>query len=421
MYEEVGRLVIAPSQEQPLTVQDILRSLEQKAGIQDGIRKIRSNTPLFLPSPWSETGSVVSESPATKPLFLPWSDTVSVASDSPLALTVIDTDSEPPRKKARYAPPLSVNGDEGELETDDEDRFLPPIPDELRDFAPEAEEARQLPRQGRQAALQPVTVDDKLRANNELKTPAVATPEVPPMFAIRTPRDCELSLIKYLDGCGIVISAGTMGLGSQLVFVEVEAGYVEVDADTQQRTYRMRWEHRTPVEIPPAERHRLLCPPGHPDFYDPFGATNRWVRLKTGRYRGDIAFIQGQVTSTSPETLLVVPRIPYDDDDPNAATAAFLGANPTAGLEKRNQTWLWTDTDRVFGGQAFPGLEQISNPYRPYERQRYDIYTFPTEDELDVFRATGASELDVLFTGFTSALQEGDRVYLIHSPAQLPW
>ncbi|KAJ7070747.1 hypothetical protein C8F01DRAFT_1077163 [Mycena amicta] len=509
MSAEIDRLAIASSQDRPVLLQDVLRSLEEKAGIQDGIRKIRANTPLFLPSPWSEPGSVTSESPAKTPLFLPWSDTASVASDSPRFLfpswsdtasfsskaqtvvetdtrkTVADADSEPPRKKARYTPPsrvsryldvaaVEVDGDEGEDVTDDEDggfiddeachdfgpqnRFPPPPPDELRDFAPEAEEARQIAqyyedqaraaRQVRQATLQPVTFDAKLRANNELKTPVVATPEAPPMFAIRTPRDRELLLIKYLVGCGIVISAGTMGLGSQLVFAEVEAGYVEVDADTQQRwgikaftpihaltvaleswasTYRMRWEHRTPIEIPPAERHRLLCPPGHPDFYDPFGATNRWARLKTGRYRGDIAFIEGQVTSTAPETLLVVPRIPYDDDDPNAPPPRlfdpnrFLGANPTAGLEKRNQIWLWTDTDRVFGGKSFPGLEQISNPYKPYERQRYDVSAVPTEDELDLFRATGASELDVPFTGFTSALQEGDRVYLTHSSAQLPW
>ncbi|KAJ7052473.1 hypothetical protein C8F01DRAFT_1261629 [Mycena amicta] len=458
MAAEIAQDAAESAEDQPASYHDVIRSLEAKAGV-------RQRTPLFLPSP-SDTDSVSSETPTV----------VGVEPESTRKRTRREessTSPEPPRKKIRHAQSsravrrfldvaaVEVNGDDEEDDPDEDDddfidvdeprhdfgpqqNFTPLLPDELLNFGPEGDELKKVAQRiversrarRRQAIPKPTTTfSQNLLANCNVDLDLDPGPEAPPMLAIRTPRDGELALVQCLSDSGLVLSVGTMGVGSRLVFVELETGLIDVEEDAAAavalqiwaRNCGIAWDYRNSVLIPPADRHCLLRPPGHPEYYDPFGATNSWARLQTGRYKGDIALIEAHFTSNSPETLLVVPRIPYDDDDlkkppprlfdPNR----FLNANTTASLERRNQTWLWKETKRVFGATSFPGLEQILNPRPALERQPYDLAVVPTENELDYFRASGGRELDLPFMGLTSALQEGDRVYFPRSPAELPW
>ncbi|KAJ7073688.1 hypothetical protein C8F01DRAFT_1075418 [Mycena amicta] len=426
-------------EDRPVSYHDVIRSLEAKAGI-------RTPSPLKR-QPSSASNGLEPESTRKR-----------THCEESL------TSPEPPRKKICHAQSshavrrfldvaaVEVNGDDEEDDPDEDDddfidvdkprhdfcpqpNYTPLLPDDLLNFGPEGDELKKVAqriierncvRRHRAIPKPTTTFPQNLHANCNADLDRNPGLKGPPMLVIRTAHDHELALVRCLLDSGLVLSAGTTGVGSQLVFVELAAGFIDEDIaegglmdvgedpgikaiivalQIWARNFSITWDYRNSVLIPPADRHRLLRLPGHPDYYDPFGATNSWVRLQTGRYKGDIALIEAQFTSNSPETLLVVPQIPYDDNDlkkplprlfdPNR----FLNANPTASLSRRNQTWLWKETKRVFGATSFPGLEQILNPRPALERQPYDLAVVPTENELDYFRASRGRELNLPFTG----------------------
>ncbi|KAJ7050374.1 hypothetical protein C8F01DRAFT_1377648 [Mycena amicta] len=226
-----------------------------------------------------------------------------------------------------------------------------------------------------------------------------------------------------------------MGWGSRLVFVELEAAIVVPDLPGHPfrlldclvvalsqwpSVYRMAWKDLAmPVEIPPEERHRLLCPPG--------------------TYRRDLAFVQPMEENRHAQMLLVVPRLAYGegntrhaDGTPWRPPPALLNVSRlrqtmgTDAVQTRNHIYVWGS--RVFGYKTFRGLEQLEydNTLHTTQNQPLDESgalplnvlhctqnhkpAVPSEEELDAFRASGAEQLDVPFTGYATALQEGDRV-----------
>ncbi|KAJ7050073.1 hypothetical protein C8F01DRAFT_1348091 [Mycena amicta] len=330
MAAEIAQDAAESAEDWPVSYHDVIRSLEAKAGV-------RQRTPLFFPSP-SDTDSVSSET----------STVVGVEPESTRKRTrraESSTSPEPPRKKIRHAQSsravrrfldvaaVEVNGDDGEDDPDeDNDDFIdvdeprhdfgpklhytPLLPDDLLNFGPEGDELKKVAqriiernraRRHRAIPKPTTTFPQNLRANCNADLDLDPGLEAPPMLAIRTARDHKFALVSCLSDSGLVLSAGTMGVGSQLVFVELAAGFIDEDIaegglmddgeDTGvkavivalqiwARNFDMGWDYHSSVLIPPADRHRLLRPPGHPDYYDPFGATNSWARLQTGRYKG---------------------------------------------------------------------------------------------------------------------------------------
>ncbi|KAJ7062957.1 hypothetical protein C8F01DRAFT_1251752, partial [Mycena amicta] len=421
MAAEIAQDAAESAEDQPASYHDVIRSLEAKAGV-------RQRTPLFLPSP-SDTDSVSSETPTVVGVEPESTRKEPAAKSLRLALSRLARNST--RTVIARRPSISrrccggVNGDDEEDDPDEDDDDFIDVDEPRHDFGPQQNFTPLSPRRARiversrarrrQAIPKPTTTfSQNLLANCNVDLDLDPGPEAPPMLAIRTPRDANSRSSIFVELETGLIDVEEDAAAAGLMDVSEETGIkkaVIVALQIWARNCGIAWDIATP----------------HPEYYDPFGATNSWARLQTGRYKGDIALIEAHFTSNSPETLLVVPRIPYDDDDlkkppprlfdPNR----FLNANTTASLERRNQTWLWKETKRVFGATSFPGLEQILNPRPALERQPYDLAVVPTENELDYFRASGGRELDLPFTGFEIRPAEGDRVYFPRSPAELPW
>jgi hypothetical protein len=257
--------------------------------------------------------------------------------------------------------------------------------------------------------------------------PRLPPDNAPPFYVIRAPANFEFQLVKYLVECGIVISAGTIGLGSRVVFVELQHVVIVDKRDGQGRpivftpltvlvgalklwssSYRMQRQHLLPVEVPPEQRHRLLLPPGDPELFHPFDTPyGRLARVQSaGLYHGDLAFFCDQ------HELWIVPRIDYDmvpAPRHNSrrpcrglfSQAKFRASLPAETLKVHANAFLWGS--RFFDGS---GLEII----RPEKLKFTTVNVIPTAAELSLFIDSGAPELDVPFKGYACALQEGDRV-----------
>ncbi|KAJ7072723.1 hypothetical protein C8F01DRAFT_1243750 [Mycena amicta] len=284
----------------------------------------------------------------------------------------------------------------------------------------------------------------------------------PPMYTIRILPYWEYSLMRYMSTCPGIISSGMWGAGSGYIFVECEpVGGVGDTAVMVAHLRKWKRAHRfynrdllVPRLLPISQRTMLLERPGDPNLPHPFDVGNRWVRIASGPYKGDLAFEEEMDPDSIPEerdlpelghyqNLWVVPRIAlYASDyqkhpprhlfDPDRFSLLL----PHEKLQNRNNyIVVWLGKNRVFGGtKNFYGLERLQLDRRTFLTPSYarsGVYrvdqdledegevfvrptctrnAVPTEEELDLFRCCGANELNVPFHGHTCALQAGDLV-----------
>ncbi|KAJ7199011.1 hypothetical protein GGX14DRAFT_401640 [Mycena pura] len=282
----------------------------------------------------------------------------------------------------------------------------------------------------------PESIWDALQAP---PVPRLPPENAPPFYVIRTPENFEFQLVKYLAECGIVISAGTIGLGSRVVFVELQHVRIVHKRDDQGRpiiftpltalvgalklwrsSYRMQRQHLLPVEVPPEQRHRLLLPPGDPDLFHPFDTHyGCFARVQSpGLYHGDLAFVRDQ------HELWIVPRIDYDV----VPAPRHQSRRPSQGLfsQAKFRASLPAETLKVYpnqygfqwGSRFFDlraGLEVLQSEKLEFTT----VKVIPTAAELSLFIDSGAPELDVPFKGYACALQEGDRVVVPEGTSSL--
>ena len=273
----------------------------------------------------------------------------------------------------------------------------------------------------------PETIWDALQAPPVSRLPSE---NAPPFYVIRTPEKFELQLIDYLVDCGIVISAGTIGVGSRVVFVELEYIRIVHKRDDQvvpiiftplqvlvgalkqwPSSYRMQRHHLQPVEIPPEQRHRLLLPPGDPDLFHPFDTPyGRFARVQSkGLYHNDLGFLAGQYE------LWIVPRLDYNmvpaprHKFQRPSQGFFSEANFRASLPAENLKVFPNQHGFQWGSRFFDGITGFE-VIEPGKLQFTTVNVTPTEDELSYFIDSGATVLNVPFKGYACALQEGDRV-----------
>src|SRR6201996_9613325 len=282
----------------------------------------------------------------------------------------------------------------------------------------------------------PESIWDALQAP---PVPRLPPENAPPFYVIRTPENFEFQLVKYLAECGIVISAGTIGLGSRVVFVELQHVRIVHKREDQGRpivftpltvlvgalklwrsSYRMQRQHLLPVEVPPEQRHRLLLPPGDPDLFHPFDTPyGCFVHVQSpGLYHGDLAFFRDQ------HELWIVPRIDYD----TVPAPGHQSRRPCQGLfsQAKFRASLPAETFKVYpnqygfqwGSRFFDcraGLEVLQS-----EKFKFTtVKVIPTAAELSLFIDSGAPELEVPFKGYACALQEGDRVVVPEGTSSL--
>ncbi|KAJ7048556.1 hypothetical protein C8F01DRAFT_1094732 [Mycena amicta] len=279
-------------------------------------------------------------------------------------------------------------------------------------------------------AAGPLTLEEKMADISLVeRLPSLLSP---PMYTVRILPYWEYRLLRHLLSCPGVISSGTWGVGSGVVFVETrrvgdtgETGLLAAHLRNWKSAYRFyNRDLLVPRLCPLSERTRLLHPPGDSRFVHPYDLGNRWVRVSVpGLYHNDLAFVEEIDPSGHGQRLRVVPRIvlAFTDDpvrppqrllDP----ARFRAFHPGETLDLRNQILLWKQKDRQFGAHNyFHGLELLeiddANFLHPISQRN----VLPTEAELNLFRGCCSPQLNVPFTGFTCALQEGDRVVDAHT------
>ncbi|KAJ7048867.1 hypothetical protein C8F01DRAFT_1356764 [Mycena amicta] len=124
----------------------------------------------------------------------------------------------------------------------------------------------------------------------------------PPMYTVRILPYWEYRLMRHVCSCPGVISSGTWGVGSGVVFVETktvgDTGLL--NAHLQKWKHAYRFHNRdllVPRPCPISERTQLLQPPGDPRFVHPYDLGNRWVRIivweRTDRQFGARNYFQG--------------------------------------------------------------------------------------------------------------------------------
>ncbi|KAJ7055307.1 hypothetical protein C8F01DRAFT_1258910 [Mycena amicta] len=252
----------------------------------------------------------------------------------------------------------------------------------------------------------------------------------PPMYTVRILPYWEYRLMRHVCSCPGVISSGTWGVGSGVVFVETktvgDTGLL--NAHLQKWKHAYRFHNRdllVPRPCPISERTQLLQPPGDPHFVHPYDLGNRWVRVSApGIYNNDLAFVEEiDGSSSTHRRLRVVPRIALlPSDDANRPPqhlldpARFRARLPLEKLETFNQIIVWERTDRQFGARNyFQGLELLQFDEANFLQPIFQRNAVPSEEELDLFRACPSPQFDVAFIGYACALQEGDRVVEAHS------
>ncbi|KAJ7209331.1 hypothetical protein GGX14DRAFT_395439 [Mycena pura] len=442
---------------------------EARRTIKDTIQALEIDIAPYQPPPHT---SRVSSSPSSLS-----DDTLSPTSRSPLTLPSRRTHS-PPRKRRRTRNAaqkffdIEAREDDDEEDKDDADAedvaelthvtdlFIDDEPNHLFPVDIEADpldmmEEREM--EARELELIAAHYDQRARAESRaeprterdsfspgpsgtpetiwdaLQDPPVSRlpPEnAPPFYVIRTPQNFELQLIDYLVDCGIVISAGTIGVGSRVVFVELE--YIRIVHKRDDRVdpivftplqvligalkqwpsyYRMRRHHLRPVEIPPEQRYRLLLPPGDPNLLHPFDSPyGRFVRVQSnGLYHSDLGFLADQYS------LWIVLHFEYDmvpaprHKSQRPSQAFFSEAKFRATLPAENLTVLPNRYGFKWGSRFFDaitGFEVIE----PEKLQFTNVNVIPTAAELSYFVDSGATVLNVPFKGYACALQEGDCV-----------
>ncbi|KAJ7206810.1 hypothetical protein GGX14DRAFT_396739 [Mycena pura] len=274
----------------------------------------------------------------------------------------------------------------------------------------------------------PETIWDALQAPPVSRLP----PEnAPPFYVIRTPENFELQLIDYLVDCGIVISAGTIGVGSRVVFVELE--YIRI---VHKRDDQVDPIVFTPLQVlvgalkhaiistrwksPPSGGIVCFCRLANPELLHPFDTPyGRFVRVQSnGLYHSDLGFLADQYS------LWIVPRIDYDV----VPAPRHQSRRPSQGLfsQAKFRASLPAETLKVYpnqygfqwGSRFFDlraGLEVLQS-----EKLKFTtVKVIPTAAELSLFIDSGAPELDVPFKGYACALQEGDRVVVPEGTSSL--
>ncbi|KAJ7050462.1 hypothetical protein C8F01DRAFT_1092454 [Mycena amicta] len=279
-------------------------------------------------------------------------------------------------------------------------------------------------------SVRPNTLEEKMaEISLVMRLPSLLSP---PMYTIRILPYWEYRLMRHILSCPGVLSSGTWGVGSGVVFVETrrvgysgETGLLAAHLREWKTAYRFyNRDLLVPRLCPVSERTRLLQPPGDPRFVHPYDIGNRWVRVSLpGIYYNDIAFVEETDPTDHGQRLRVVPRLvisfgdnPFRPPQRLLEPDRFRAFYPEETLELRNQILLWKEKKREFGTRNyFQGLELLQIDQPNFLTPAYARNAFPTEEELNLFRGCSSPQLNVPFTGFTCALQDGDRVVDAHT------
>ncbi|KAJ7048071.1 hypothetical protein C8F01DRAFT_200066 [Mycena amicta] len=188
------------------------------------------------------------------------------------------------------------------------------------DLAPESERRAAVP-PNTAVPTRPLTLEEKMAdVPLVLRLPSLLSP---PMYTIRILPYWEHRLMRHLCSCAGVISSGTWGVGSGVVFAETrrvgdtgETGLLLKHLRKWKSAYRFyNPDLLVPRLCPLSERTRLLQPPGDSRFVHPYDLGNRWVRVTVyGIYHNDLAFVEETDPTDDGQRLRVVPRIALSVD-----------------------------------------------------------------------------------------------------------